>query len=322
MTAALRGPVSETEDIARSDMSVKVSKLGFIGLNCVNIDEMKNHYANVIGLAQGETGDDGSTYFACGFDHHAVGLVPSKTAGIHHLGLEVGGVDSMQDVVKALEADGVKAELRSDAIAGVKELVKITDPDGAAIYLYKDMATSREAYGREGIVPDKIGHVAYFVENAERSADFYTKTMGFKWSDWLERMFVFMRCNMDHHTVNFLQAKQRGMFHVAFELHDFTHMGRSCDELARHNIPIIWGPGRHGMGHNLFTYHRDPDGNVVEFIADLDRVLDEEREIFEPRPYHDDYPQKPKVWERSPRAANMWGVMPPPDFGAQNVGEA
>jgi hypothetical protein len=31
---------------------------------------------------------------------------------------------------------------------------------------------------------------------------------------------------------------------------------------------------------------------------------------FEPRPWHRDRPQKPKVWAKDPTAANYWGIMP------------
>src|SRR5690606_29828248 len=114
-----------------------------------------------------------------------------------------------------------------------------------------------------------------FVKDAQESARFYTDVLGFRWSDWLEDFFVFMRCNADHHAMNFLSSERRGLYHVAFELKDFAHLGRSCDILAEHGQRILWGPGRHGMGHNIFNYHRDPDGNIVELFAELDRMSDE-----------------------------------------------
>jgi hypothetical protein len=71
----------------------------------------------------------------------------------------------------------------------------------------------------------------------------------------------------------------------------------------------LWGPGRHGIGHNLFAYHRGPNGLITELFTELDR-MNEELGYFEPRPWHRDSPQKPKVWAKDPTASNLWGIMP------------
>ena len=38
--------------------------------------------------------------------------------------------------------------------------------------------------------------------------------------------------------------------------------------------------------------------------------MNEELGYFEPRPWHRDHPQKPKVWAKDPSASNLWGIMP------------
>ena len=75
-----------------------------------------------------------------------------------------------------------------------------------------------------------------------------------------------------------------------------------------------YGPGRHGIGHNLFTYHRSPNGLITELFAELDQMQDEELSYFAPRPWHRDSPQRPKVWAKDPSAANLWGPMPPDEL--------
>jgi hypothetical protein len=103
------------------------------------------------------------------------------------------------------------------------------------------------------------------------------------------------------------------MHHVAFELRDFSHMQNACDLLAQRNIPILWGPVRHGPGHNIAIYHRTPDDQLIELFCELDRMLDEELGYFEPRPWHRDTPQRPKTWKTGPDT-NIWGPLPLPDF--------
>ena len=61
-------------------------------------------------------------------------------------------------------------------------------------------------------------------------------------------------------------------------------------------------------------YHRNPDQHVIEFFAELDQVLDEELGYFDPRPWHADRPQRPKVWSRDNRAVAGWGPPPTADY--------
>ena len=68
-------------------------------------------------------------------------------------------------------------------------------------------------------------------------------------------------------------------------------------------------PGRHGPGHNIFSYHRDPDGNTIEVFCEIDVVLDERELRWEPRPWHEEFPMGPKHWPQVPESANHWGPM-------------
>ena len=127
-----------------------------------------------------------------------------------------------------------------------------------------------------GIGPLKLGHVAFFVPDPKFIAEFYQRVLGFKISDWIEDFFVFMRCNPDHHSVNFVRGDKVRMHHVAFELKDVAHISNSCDLLARHELPLVWGPLRFGPGHNVAAFHRNQDNQLVEFYAELDQMKDEE----------------------------------------------
>jgi hypothetical protein len=96
------------------------------------------------------------------------------------------------------------------------------------------------------------------------------------------------------------------MAHAAFELIDWGHVRTACDTLGRHKRTILWGPLRHGIGHNIAVYHRDPDDNVIEFYTEMDQMKDEALGYFDPRPWHQDRPQVPKTWPRE-TLRNYWG---------------
>ena len=150
--------------------------------------------------------------------------------------------------------------------------------------------------------------MAAFTPQLAELQTFYEELLGFKWSDTIGDFFVFLRCNADHHAANFLASqKYRDMHHIAYEMRDPAHLITMLDHLAKAGHRLHWGPGRHGPGHNLFTYHKDPDGNTIELFTQLDMMHDENKGYWEPRPWHESFPLHPKTWEVDVATVNLWG---------------
>ncbi len=94
----------------------------------------------------------------------------------------------------------------------------------------------------------KIGHVALYVQDLERSARFYTETLGFSVSDvYGDNMMpggaVFLRCNADHHGIALFQAgaapdATRGQHHMAWEGPTRDEGSRARNHLRDHGVPI------------------------------------------------------------------------------------
>jgi catechol 2,3-dioxygenase-like lactoylglutathione lyase family enzyme len=228
------------------------------------------------------------------------------------LAFEVSPNADFNELARELAKDGIRSEQRSDGLPGIPKVLAFEDNKGTIIELFSQWSYLGRHEQVRGAGPLKLGHVAFVVQDPQATSDFYHKVMGFRVSDWIGDFFVFMRCNTDHHTVNFIRGKTARLHHIAFELKDFSHLQDSCELLGQRKIPIIWGPLRHGPGHNVATYHRDHDDHVVEFFCELDQMFDEELGYFEPRPWHHDQPQRPKVW--TPGQTTVWGPAPMPDF--------
>ena len=293
---------------------MQIAKIGYAGFNTPDIEAMLTYYTKVIGFTLVERGGDGSAYLRGILDHHTIVLYPAQESGLRHIGFQIGGNQTLKDAAAQLRAQGIATETQTDAQPGIAEQLQFTDPEGTTLHIYSAMEQVHDSFPEVGIVPEKLGHVAMAVHDAKRCADFYQQVLGFRVSDWIEDFFVFMRCNPDHHTMNFLQTKYQKMHHIAFQLKDWAHVQCACDHLYNHQIPLLWGPGRHGAGHNIFTYHHNPDKEIVELFTELDILLNEDLGYFEPRPWHEEFPQKPKVWQDDLRAVNHWGPMPSREF--------
>ena len=118
------------------------------------------------------------------------------------------------------------------------------------------------------------------MHDVQKVVKFYTDVLGFRVSDWRGDFFVFMRCNTDHHTLNFVIDEKPQLHHIAFEVMDWAEIHRRCDYLAHNKIHLVWGPGRHIIGHNVAAYHRNSDLVRVEIFTEMDQMKDEDARLF------------------------------------------
>jgi catechol-2,3-dioxygenase len=289
---------------------IQVRRLGHATFETPDVERQADYYAEVIGLQVQRDGKRAILSSALG--EETVVFKPGPSPRCTNIALQVAPDTELSRIEVALREHGAKAERRSDISPGLSAAMVFTDPKGTEIELFTN-AKLGEARPVRGVAPHKLGHVAFLVPDAKAITDFYTKALGFRVSDWIEDYFSFLRCGPDHHTLNFISGTGTFMHHQAFQLNDWGHMQRACDILAQHKRTLIWGPGRHGVGHNVFVYHRDPDDHIIELFAEMDQMNDESLGYFEPRPWHHDRPQRPKVWERK-YAAMTWGPPPTADF--------
>lgn len=127
----------------------------------------------------------------------------------------------------------------------------------------------------------KIGHVAMYVKDLERSARFYTEILGFQVSDVVQpgRLpggAIFLRCNTDHHGVALFQATEEnpagaGLHHIAMEVPTLDDVVRVREHLRKHQVQIDMD-GRRGAGCQLVVEFRDPDGHRLEIYWDIDQI--------------------------------------------------
>lgn len=291
---------------------IKARRLGHAVFETTDLDRLSDHYTDVIGLVVAVREKD-RVFLASELGHLAVELRRGSSVGCRKLAFEISPETDLGDATRELSKHGIRAERSNDPAPGIANTLAFDDPKGTQIELFTTWNSLTQNQAAKGVQVVKLGHVAYFTPDLPKVMDFYANVLGFKVSDWIGDYFVFMRCNPDHHTVNFLKADAARMHHIAFELTSFEHMKVACDILARNRIDLLWGPVRHGPGHNISIYYRETDNQTIELFCELDRMLDEELGYFDPRPWHRDHPQRPKVWEPGP-TSNIWGLPPTPAF--------
>ncbi|HTH97239.1 MAG TPA: VOC family protein [Stellaceae bacterium] len=293
---------------------VKVLRMGHASFETPDLERLTDYYLNVLGLVLIEK-DAKTAYLSCPGDVYSVVLhqANGEPRGTK-LSLQISPEADMKEVARELRDAGCEVQQRSDSEPLISDVVAFRDPAGLQVELYKAIPSCGRWEEGAGIIrPDKLGHTAFYVPGVHKDVEFYTSVLGFRVSDWNGDFFCFLRCNVDHHTVNLHEAPKLETHHIAFELRDWNRLRDASDWMARHGTPPLWGPLRLGAGHNLATFHRNPDGHLVELFCEMDRMSCEELGYFDPRPWHADNPQRPKTWLPDDKHANSrrWGQARP-----------
>jgi len=286
---------------------LQIKRAGHSTLITPDIERMIDYFTRIVGLSLAAR-EKNRAILATKSGPEAIVLERGSAVEAPRLSLQVAPGSDLGEIASRLKKAGIKSERRSDITPGIAEALTFKDPKGTTLEIFSDFDFAPEDNTFTGVMPLKFGHIAYTCPDVQGTVKFYCDMLGFRVSDWRSDFFAFLRCSRDHHTVNFLRDPKAAIHHIAFEVRDWSDIKRACDMLARNKITLTWGPIRHIIGHNIAIYHKNPDGVVIEFFTDLDQMHDEELGYFEPRPWHQDRPQRPKVWgDETP--SNWWGPM-------------
>ncbi len=282
-------------------------RIGHLTLETPDMERQIEYYTTIIGLIVAER-TPGKAYLTTRAGQLALELNEGAHAGCSRISLEVSPDLSGADIVKGLGNEGIAASRASEPFPGVREAVTFSDNKGTSIDIFTGGGFIAANQQSIGVGPIKLGHVAFAVTSPQETATFFTRSLGFRVSDWIGDFFVFQRCNPDHHTLNFIKGERAELAHFAFELRDFSHLQTACDILGSRQIQLTRGPLRHGPGHNVAIYHKTPDGLILELFCEMDRMSSEELGFFDPKPWHRDFPQRPKIWTRENNGSTIWGI--------------
>ncbi len=124
--------------------------------------------------------------------------------------------------------------------------------------------------------PRRLGHFVLGTTNFGQSHAFFVDGLGFKVSDIVKDVGLFLRCSTDHHNVLIQRAPVPFIHHSSWQVDDVDAIGRGAmDVLDGHPERHVWGIGRHYAGSNFFWYCKDPAGNFAEYHSEMDSIPDD-----------------------------------------------
>lgn len=278
-----------------------VHRIGHVGIKVSDLERSVRHAEEIMGLREVER-VDGSSYLTCNERHHELVLVQGEEVACDHLAFEVRNDEDLKTAREALlKEEDVTIVGEEPEEPGLDGALRFVGPGGFLFELFHGMAADEPPhYNTVGARPRKFEHITLKVSDKERMEGFFQNVLGFRLSDRSGDAISWLRCSPEHHGVSLIRDEKDQLQHYAWQIEDFSAIGRTGDHLMRNDKTFLWGPGHHGIGDNYFCYFLDDDGVIVEYSANIMRVENEDAYV-------------PRTWPDEPLSVNRWGNPPPPE---------
>jgi len=261
-----------------------ITRISHVALTVADIERSRPFYEEVIGLVPTLTTDDCVYYRgveeAC---HHSLVLRKSNAApACLRIGLRVLTEADLDKAHAYFQALGCPSGWVEVAYQG--KTLHVADPFGTQLEFCARMPVEPRQITRfhrhKGGCGLRLDHAQLFTPHVRDALEFYMK-LGFWLSEYVAPddehiRAVFLQRKGNPHDLVFFHGDGPRLHHFAFVSPETQHMLRACDiagELG-YGARVERGPGRHGPGHALFVYFRDPDGHRVELFNTHYQVMD------------------------------------------------
>lgn len=272
------------------------ARLSHVALGAADVGATRRFYEDHAGLRLTETTADGAQRLGLGLGSHVLEL--RQGDGIDHFALELPDESHIEALSDELRSRGIATDWVAMSSDHPRAL-SFEDPDGHRVELHGRIDRGGEGLGGVGRRPVRMHHVTLTTRDVPALVDFYVSVLGFVVSDRMGDRFMWLRCNHEHHTVAIVEGPSGGLDHYCYEVRDWNDLKLWCDELAAGDVPVSWGPGRHGPGNNLFIMFDDPDGVHIELSCEMERFWDGGVQYGPAR-----------NWAPDLRTVNLWGPAP------------
>ncbi|KWX25955.1 dioxygenase [Mycolicibacterium wolinskyi] len=261
--------------------------------------------------------DVGDGYFATLDGGRQLRLVPAPSRRLVSAVFAVDDADDLCRASKALAGIGVSSTVDDERLTTVEPTTSVSieliamprliqarfdaAPVNAPGRIDRVNARAAGVTASGPVRPRRLGHIVLGSPDFERCRSFFVDALGFKVSDVVRDVGVFLRCSTDHHNVLVQRAPVPFIHHSSWQVDDVDAIGRGAmGLLEEHPERHVWGLGRHYAGSNFFWYFRDPAGNFAEYHSDMDHIPE-------------DALWTPETLEGA-KGLFEWGPPPPPSF--------
>ncbi len=289
--------------------SLGIERAGYVALRVADPADAAAFAAEKMGFSLACVTDDGSHYLrAHGSDPYSL-VYKRGEPGIDHVSYLVADLGRAET---ALHDAGIEASRMDSPEWRHPPALRFRTPAGHQIELTTgvrvDVPMAARARQPE-IAPGPItcDHAVPRVTDMEAELEFATLVLGLRESARIVApepgaLLAFFRARWIFHCLAIARSGSVGLHHVQFTVKNPPQLYAAYDAMSKAGVEIVWGPVRHGPGHNIAFYFRDAAGNIMEYSTEEEIILDDETYV-------------PRVWSASDqKAMDEWGTQPPAEF--------
>lgn len=265
---------------------MSVLRLGYVHARVTDMADAVSHYERTLGMKSVGV-KDGKHYFRGWdeWDHHSL-VLEEGGVGLVKLGYKVERPEDIETYEKRAQQFGVTVERMS---AGdneeVGDGVRFILPSEHVVELYHSMTETGndvgfinpEVFPRDlvGVGVPGIDHALITAENPALVERFFMDVL-----DWFPTERVQTTLDDDHEMIGtWLSASQKvhdlaiiggpngKLHHFAFQLDDWSKVGRAASLFSMDDVSVDIGPTQHGITRGTTIYFFDPSGNRNEVFA-------------------------------------------------------
>lgn len=264
-----------------------ISQLAHVEIVSPKPDATARFCADVLGLE--ESARQGQSVYFRGWGehyHHSLKVTEGAQPGLGHIGWRSFGEAELEDAVRRIEATG-QGEGWTNGDVGHGRAYRYRGPGGHLQEIFWDVErfvpspamaplfpSRPQRFAPRGVAARNIDHVTVASQGVQADVAWYRDTLGHRFMEYTVSeedpdftVFAMTTVCERAHDMGFVidPSGARGrLHHVAFWVDHPDELRRAADVLLDADVPLEFGPGRHGHGEQDYLYFREPGGVRIE----------------------------------------------------------
>lgn len=252
---------------------------------------------------------------AHGLDPYSLVYSPGKQGEVDHIAYVVSSAADLPRAASILAKAGVKTEhVENSPMWRQGAALRFKNPSGQTIQLTPgvnvDVPMASVVHEpKTAPAPIAFDHAVVRAIDVNAGYEFASRVMGLKESARIVApdgipVLGFFRSHTIFHCYAVARSQYDGLHHMQFTFKNPTAIYAAHDRIkAGGKAKIFWGPLRHGPGHNIVFYFKDYTGNIIEYSAEEEIILNDATYV-------------PRAWPiTDPKAGDEWNLSPiPPEM--------
>jgi 2,3-dihydroxy-p-cumate/2,3-dihydroxybenzoate 3,4-dioxygenase len=288
---------------------LRYRRLAYVALNVSDMARSAAFYEKVLGLQPAGEAENGEHLFRCSARHHDIVLHEAARPGLRRVAWEMEDATNLakaRDLYRSLDIPIRDVTPNETKQLGVHDAFRVTEPNTGATFEYFHSFDKAGTPYVPGIAKiRRVGHVVLSVQDHAATEAFFLNQLNFRASDRIDRAVTFMRCfpNPLHHSLGLSNGKANRLHHVNFMVTDVDDIGRALWRMKKHEVTIVFGPGRHPPSDSMFLYFLDPDGMTLEYSFGMEE-------------FPESNPREPRLLPPGLQSIDYWGAVPLPQMAS------